>query len=414
LLALAGLVALALGGAARPAARDTITLNMIAFSNAQPGLDVLIANFERVNPNVKINITYTATTTILSQVETTELAAGNAPDLLWVQPACGTRISVCVLAKDGYLAPMISKRWVKWLVPLVTSSDKYGGGLFTFSAQVSPYGIFTNDDLFKKLGLSVPQTFPQLLSVCQKAKAAGTVALWSSGDASGIGRLAEVLAVAPVYGADPKWTSELKAGKVTFDGTAGWHTAMQELVQLNQAGCFQPGLTSYSQNAAATAFAQGQGLMFDNTSTQKGFIDGLHPQFSYSFHVLPGGTATGQTVTALNLNMSPAVNAHSSAANQAAAQAFIDFLARPKQTDLYAQILGGITQYEFLKNEVPTFMSSMAPVFQGDKYAVLPDLTWWNSAVNLALSQSIGLLTGQLSIDDVLNGMDVAWKQGPS
>jgi raffinose/stachyose/melibiose transport system substrate-binding protein len=414
MLALSALAALTLGGAARPAADDTVTINMIAFSNAQPGLTVLIANFERVYPNIKIDITYAASPTILSQVETTELAAGNAPDLLWVYPACGTQTSICILAKDGYLAPMVAKPWARWLIPLVASADKYGAGLFTFSAQVSPFGIFTNDDLFKKLGLSVPQTFSQLLTVCQRAKAAGTVALWTSGDASGVGRLAESLAVTPVYGADPKFTSELKAGKVTFDGNAGWHTALQELVQLNQAGCFQPGLTSYSQNASSTAFAQGQGLMLATTSSQKGFIDGIGPQFSYSFHPLPAGAAAGQTMTALNLNMAPAVNAHSSAANQAAAQSFIDFLARPKQTDLYAQIQGGITQYEFQKNQVPAFMSSMAPVLQGHEYVILPDQTWWNAGVDAALAQSIGLLTGQLSIDDVLNGMDAAWKQGPS
>ena len=36
-------------------------------------------------------------------------------------------------------------------------------------------GLFTNDTLFKKLGLKIPQTFSQLLDVCRKAKAAGTV-----------------------------------------------------------------------------------------------------------------------------------------------------------------------------------------------------------------------------------------------
>ena len=415
LLALVSLAALAIGPAARPTAGDAVTLSMVAYTNQLPALNVVIPNFERVYPNVKINVTYAGTIASLQQLETTELAAGSAPDLLTVQPACGTPISVCVLGKYGDLAPMVSKPWVKWLVPLVTSADKYGAGLFTFSAQISPYGIFTNDPLFRKLGLSVPATFSQLLTVCQKAKAAGMFAIASAGDGQGLARLMEALAIAPVYGADPKWTAQLKAGTVTFDGTQGWHTALQELVEMYQNGCFEPGLLGSVSMSAISAFAQGQGLMLTNTSSQKGAVDFDGPQFSYSFHPFPGGSSAGQTTTELNLNFAPSVNAHASAANQAAAQTFIDFLARPKQTALYAGIEGGVTQYQFLKDQVPAFMSSLAPVFKNRRYVVLPEQTWWNAAVTSALDTDvIGVLTGQTTVDGVLNAMDAAWKQGPS
>ena len=39
---------------------DTITITMLANFNKQPGYDVLIPNFERVYPNIKVNITYAA------------------------------------------------------------------------------------------------------------------------------------------------------------------------------------------------------------------------------------------------------------------------------------------------------------------------------------------------------------------
>src|SRR5207244_3652589 len=77
----------------------------------------------------------------------------------------------------GVPGPMVKKPWAKRSLPLVTSLDKDGQGLFAFSPQISPFGIWTNDDRFKQLGLKIPQTFSQLLGICQKAKAAGTVAL---------------------------------------------------------------------------------------------------------------------------------------------------------------------------------------------------------------------------------------------
>ena len=109
------------------------------------------------------------------------------------------------------------------------------------------------------------------------------------------------------------------------------------------------------------------------------------------------------------------MNAHSSAANQAAAQTFIDFIARPKQDALFAQLTGTLTQYEFLKNELPSYMSAFSPVFSAHAYYVDPLATWWNASVEASLQQNqIGLITGQTTIDGVLNGMDAAWKQGPS
>ena len=93
---------------------DTITLSMLADrQRSKPGYDVLIANFERVYPNINVNVTYAANDHGSDQLETTELAAGNAPDVLATCPGCGTPISVCTLAKAGHLAPMVKKPWAK-------------------------------------------------------------------------------------------------------------------------------------------------------------------------------------------------------------------------------------------------------------------------------------------------------------
>src|SRR4029077_15504018 len=112
-----------------------------------------------------------------------------------------------------------------------------------------------------------------------------------------------------------------------------------------------------------------QGLMFPaNTGAGKGTIDAANPQFTYSHHPFPGGTDPNQTRTYINLNTSLSVNAHSSAQNQAAAQTFVDFIARPKQNALYAQLQGGLSQYEFLKGQIPAFMSDYSSVFEQHQY----------------------------------------------
>jgi hypothetical protein len=60
-------------------------------------------------------------------------------------------------------------------------------------------------------------------------------------------------------------------------------------------------------------------------------------------------------------------------------------------------------------------MSSFAPAIASGKYAIDPSVTWWNGDVmNALLQDQIGLVTGQVTIDGLLNAMDAAWKEGPS
>jgi raffinose/stachyose/melibiose transport system substrate-binding protein len=412
--ALAGVVfALGVGASgARPAGSDQVSIGGFQLGYGA-AWQVLVPNFERYYPNITVNFTAAPGSAGLFRLEATELAAGNAPALLQTGPGCGGPVSVCVFAKAGDLAPLVKKPWVRRSMPLVTSADKHGAVLYAFTPMVAPMGVFTNDDLFKKLGLKVPETFSQLLDLCRKAKADGTVALMIQGASpQNLLDLVDDLAVANVYGNDPHWNAQRRAGTVTFAGTPGWHTALQEIVDMNSAGCFEAGLLDVDPYAE---FAQGQGLMLSTMSNMKASVDFYNPQFHYSFRPFPGGTSPTQTTTTLHLNGSLSVNAHASAQDQAAAQTFIDFVARPKENALVAQTQGGLTQYQFLKQQIPSFMSAMAPVFKQHAYVIDPAQSWWNAdLVPTVETDAVGLFTGQVTPDSMLQAMDAAWNQGPS
>jgi raffinose/stachyose/melibiose transport system substrate-binding protein len=400
---------------ARPARSDQVTISLLANAVGQPTFDVLIPNFERAYPNVTVNPTYAPDIVTAYQLETTELAAGTAPDLLEVYPGCGMPISVCVLAKQGDLAPLVGTPWPRWSVRLITSASKHGQVLFAFDPAVGLLGIFTNDDLFKKLGLSVPQTFPQLLAVCQKANAEGTVPLLLPGSSSTIlAELAGEISLTTVYARDKLWGTELNEGKVTFEGTPGWHGALQEIMEMSNAGCFEPGAAGLTPTAATAEFSHGQALMYVAPTGFRSAIEAADPALSFSQWPFPGGQDPARTVALLNMSPSFGVNAHSSPANQAAAEEFIDFLAQPKQDALYVKLSGGLSQNQLLKGQVPNYLSSFAPLIKNHDYAVNPEQLWWNAAIGYALTTyGVGLLTGQETVDDVLNAMDAAWKLGP-
>ena len=134
------LFALAIGASgARPAgAPDQVTITMLGNPLVQPAYAVLIPNFERVYPNITVNVTYALSTAIGTQLELTELASGSAPDLLSVSAGGCADVSVCALAQAGDLAPMIGKPWAKRSIPLVTSLAKYGKALYAFVPRSRP------------------------------------------------------------------------------------------------------------------------------------------------------------------------------------------------------------------------------------------------------------------------------------
>src|SRR5262249_46553070 len=174
--------------------------------------------------------------------------------------------------------------------------DKVGPVLFAFTPIVDPSGIWTNDDLFRKLGLKIPRTFPQLLGLCRQAHAAGTVAYMTSSFVP-----VRQLALTTVYDKDKSWAGKLRAGAVTFAGTPGWRQALQHLLDMNGAGCFPPGVTGMSIDAARAQFVQGQSLMLSANAADKGVIDAADPQFAHTYHPWPSAAEPGQTTTVVRL-----------------------------------------------------------------------------------------------------------------
>lgn len=407
---------LALGGVGSAASHgDEVKLTMLAYVAQQAAWDAVLQNFERGHPNITVDVAWAPTVASVYQLETTEFAAGHAPDLLSVYPGCGTPISICKLAKAGYLAPMLHKAWAKTLDPRVLSYSKYGPTLFMYEPTEVFDGLLTNDSMFKKLGLKVPQTFPQLLTFCQKAKSAGTTPILLTAQGTNtLQQLIADIALTTVYAKDQNWAKKLRAGKVTFSGTAGWHQALGEVVEMSNAGCFQQGPASTTGPGGDAVFAQGQVLTYPMTTGHKGSIDAAHPQFKYSQQPFPAAGDAARNNFLLQFPIGRGVNAHSSPQNQAAAQLLVDFVARPDQDALFAAIDGGLSEQQLEKGRFPGYLSTFLPLYKQGRFGINPIETWWNASVGNALTTyATGLLTGQTSIDDVLKAMDTAWQLGP-
>jgi raffinose/stachyose/melibiose transport system substrate-binding protein len=364
----------------------------------------LVSDFEKANPNIKVNVQYLPQAT-LGQATLTALQAGNAPDVLYTNGGTGQLISVFTLGKAGYLSDLSQRSWAG-SVP-AAAHDLYfdGSKLYAVPMGLSLVGVVYSTDQFQQLGLQVPTTFQDLVNLCGKIKAAGKVPMAMAGQAPGL--YAQAPAAGNVYANNPGWNDDRTAGKTTFAGTPGWTDALQEFVDLNNAGCFQPGAAAATIVDVFNLLGSGQGMMFLGPSAAIGGITSVNPKYPAAMFPFPGPTADA-TRAITEYNDSFSVNAKSP--NQDAAMKLVDFLAQPAEQQAYAKIEGEISVPDSVNGTVPSLYSSFTTLLQQKKTVTLPSLIWPNPAVGTALTPDMqGLLTGQKKIQDVLTDLDKAW-----
>jgi hypothetical protein len=124
---------------------------------------------------------------------------------------------------------------------------------------------------------------------------------------------------------------------------------------------------------------------------------------------LPGLTANDSLVPYTD---APVLVAAKAAKSPDAVKAWIDFMGRPAQSALFAKISSSLSTYQALKGETPSFMDAgMTANFKAGKTLVVPSNGWPNPNAGFAglYSGEIGLFTGQLTIDKVLQNLDYLW-----
>ena len=363
--------------AAQSGQQVTISLSFIATGSEQ--MAPLIDDFQKANPNIKVNVQYLPQAT-LGQATVTALQAGNAarravhqrrhrPTHLGVCAGQGRLSDRSVTARLGQGRPR-------------AAHDMYFDGTKLYGAPMglSLVGVVYNTALFQQLGLADPFDVWRPGGPVGKGKAAGKTPMALAGQAPGL--YAQAPAASTVYAANPNWNEDRAAGKVTFANTPGWQMALQEFQDLNKAGCFQDGASADTIVKAFQMLGNEQAVMFLAPSAAIGGILGVNQNFKAAMFPVPGPTPES-TRAVTEYNDSFSVNAKSP--NQEAALKLVDFLAQPDQQKAYAKIQGEISVPDSVMGTVPDLYSSFAPLLQQNKTVTLPSLIWPSPAVGRRL-----------------------------
>lgn len=340
---------------------------------------------------------------------TTQLQAGNAADMMVLSPGTGQPISVITLAEAGFLEPLDETS--AGLLPAGSEKEyQIDGDTFAQPTALTPVGMVFNVTAADEAGVSeYPATYEELLAACTTAREGGkdSFTVLAGGIPFNTGLFSMLVSATRVYAEDPDWNEQRAAGDVTF-ADSGWRDVLEDIVEMNDSGCFQDGAAGGTFDSITAGLGGGTSLTAAVPGSAAASISSatgaeLNVQ---AFPPADGGDA----FTITGANYAWGINASSDDAVKASAQAFLDWVAQPENAKEYADLSGSVP---ITGIDEATLLPEYAPIggLLGDgSYVGVPNATWPNPAVYEALGTGVqGLLTGQKTVDQVLADMDAAW-----
>lgn len=386
----------------------TLTFATQTYEQENP-YEAVAKKFEASHPNIKINM---VTTPIdqYANVLKTQLTGGNAPDVFFGASGSGGSNALLGYADAGFLMDLTDQDWANKQVPdsakgLFYKDDKQ----YALPVSIAPIVMITNETAAKAAGVSFPKTSDDFLKLCSDRAAAGksTVALPGSAP-GGAGLFLLEIAASSVYSQEPDWNQKRADNKTTFAGTQGWKDALQQIIDMNKAKCFQPGAEGGTFDQLAPLISSGNALMVPAPANQLSNLQKAATGQTISVTTIPGKS---EDKTRLFASPSDALAINAATKNKDAAIEFLKYWTDTQVATEFADGRGDAPISIVTTGEVPEKLAPIAPLLKDQKkYLPLANLSWPNAEVYTALGSGVqGLLTGQTTIDQVLAAADAAW-----
>ncbi|HEX8343289.1 MAG TPA: extracellular solute-binding protein, partial [Actinoplanes sp.] len=232
------------------------TIRVSATVSDKEAMEAVIAEFTKQNPGDTVKGEYLDTEPMQAAIRT-QLAAGNAWDVMFVWPGNGNPGALQVLQPNGYLTDLSDQPWAAQTPEGLKSVTQVGGKTYLLPMAFSGIGAIYNETALKAVGATPPKTWTELLAFCDTVKAKGKAAFALGNQTNWVTQLVNyALVPTTVYGTNPDFDTQMAAGQAKFVGS-GWETAMNKYLEMNKRGCFQKNPLGTSVDAATSQAAKG-------------------------------------------------------------------------------------------------------------------------------------------------------------
>ena len=323
-----------------------VVLTLGGWRTATGRMNQLLAEFHHDHPEIVVRFDPSESAEYDS-VLSAQLETGTAPDLVYLRSFSASRD----LFEQGYLSslddlpglrehfdPEVLAAWK------ATSSEVYA---VPFTA--SSHGIYYNKDIFRDLGLEVPETWEELLTVAETLREAGTTPFANGTNAEWTAAETIFMNLAPSFLDGPEGRMAYLAGERCFndESMVSAFEAVQDL-----APHFPEDHHLLGYIDSLQLFVQGKAAMWMSGSWDIPYFEEASPDFDWSVFAVPPPAGERGCVT-FHVDVGIGLNAEST--HKQEAETFLSWIARPQ----FGTLLG---------NEMPGFfpMHSEPPILENE------------------------------------------------
>ncbi len=352
--------------------------------------------FQAAHPGVKIEATVVADGNDYLTKITTEMAAGNAPDVFrtWLTG----RLEPFVTA--GRVMPLNDLVAATPALQEVISSDAislstFGDSFYAFPLLSSGEMVFYNKKIFADNGIEVPASYDEFIAACTTLKNNGVLPVAMGGKDVWPCSIPYMMIFDRLNG--PELYEEVVVGKTAKFDDPAFIAAGEKFQEMVNAGVFSPECNAISYSDATTSFAQGKAAMIFDGSWQTSYYGtqlGEDVGF-FNFPMIEGGKGSANNWLK---NYDDAYAISSNTQNKEAAGAFLAFMfskERQKEFGEYGNILA-VKGVELDTTKIMPLMLDISEAFAGSDYFEIP----WDNPLGTNIGTEVnvvcqGIIAGQ-------------------
>lgn len=364
-------------------------------------LKKLIAEYEKENPNVSIQLTTPANA---STVLASRMSSNNTPDVFTAWPNSTFFLQV----DSGYVMDISGTGIMDNVQDVARNQWKHNNGEYSATMSYNCSGIWYNKELFQKAGITeTPKTWSALLEDCKKLKSAGiTPFVISSKETDIADRQLQVFLASSMGNTYDAFEKDAAAKTVDEKQTYGksLNAMAQKILQLAQYGQNDPNGTD--QDSATASFANGKGAMMIGGSWLLASITAANPKIQISMMPIPGDTESETNTCAYPGDMALSIAKNTKVKD--AAVKFVKWMTSTKTANEYAKQEGNPSCIKGVDYVAPQFSDLYKNYVTTNKFILNPDCNW-TSAQQQAAGSAIQQLYYNKNADQFASDLSSAF-----
>lgn len=335
-------------------------------------IQTLIDKFEKENPDIKIELTATSSDTG-KQIFQTRMATNEPMDLVQHWPSQAEFQAMC---REGRMYDISSYEWNKNIIETYYNLSSIDGKLYSVPLSINVGVVAYNKDIFEQNGVSVPNTWNELIAACETLKAVGVAPMiFSNGDKENCSQKFHIMTAAV---ANDSWNpydfyvGMYQGNGKTFADDQGFTAlAAERLYELSSKYSAGDSM-SINYDLSMQMFANGEGAMMITGTWAQSDIQKNNPDINMGMFGLPTDNGVNMLITGID----PCIAAMSGTGKEEQAAKFLEFISKTENAQIYTDFDRSPSPIKGVVTDNPTINLVLEFIGQGNA------IPWWRDYIS--------------------------------